>query len=287
MFSSDDILPRKFGDEYDRNLIFDEIKIIQDFYGALSFGNIQCVEHAAILSKSMVFSTSTYIYGSIEGTMESISVLLHNGRCNDAFALVRKYCDAIILDIYKNILTRQNYDEVYNNLSLESIKNSKIRRWIDAESSLFEQKEILSVYKTISKEFPELSSLFKLSDKSTLYHKLRDICNDNMHYNYLYNMMANDAGMIKARKDLRDPILKSISQAIRLFFIIHFTFIYVGNTTALMSSDYMDHLECGIQPPEGSERWVSYIVKLAFDSIINKYSNKATKYILNLNLMDL
>lgn len=31
MFSSNDILPRTFGDEYDKNLIFDEMKIIQDF----------------------------------------------------------------------------------------------------------------------------------------------------------------------------------------------------------------------------------------------------------------
>lgn len=287
MFSSNDILPRTFGDEYDKNLIFDEIKIIQDFYGTLSFTNIQFIEHAAILSKSKVFSTSTYIYGSIEGTMESISVLLHNGRCNDAFALVRKYCDAIVLDIYKNILTKQYNDKVYKNLSLESIKNSKIQQWIDAESSLFEPKEILSVYKTIAEEFPELSALFKLSNRSTLYHKLRDICNDNMHYNYLYNMMANDAGMISARKDLRKPILESISKAIRLFFIIHFTFIYVRNTGVLMSSDYMDHLECGMQPPAGCERWVPKTVKSAFISIVNRYSNKATKHILDLNLMDL
>lgn len=99
--------------------------------------------------------------------------------------------------------------------------------------------------------------------------------------------MANDAGMISARKDLRKPILESISKAIRLFFIIHFTFIYVRNTGVLMSSDYMDHLECGMQPPAGCERWVPKTVKSAFISIVNRYSNKATKHILDLNLMDL
>ena len=83
---------------------------------------------------------------------------------------------------------------------------------------MFEEREINNVYKTIKQEYPELTNLFNLTDKSTLYHKSREICNDNMHYNYLYTMMANDASMIRSRKDLWMPLLKSMSRAIRLFF---------------------------------------------------------------------
>ena len=287
MLSSNDKLPRSFGDEYDNHIIFDEIKIIQDFYEALSYCNISFIENAAFMSDAKIFSTSTYIYSSIEGTFESISVLLHNGRCNDAFALVRKYCDSIVLDIYKNILSKQIDKEYYESLTSEAIKNNKIKQWIDAESRLFEEREIINVYKTIKQEYPELTKVFNLTDKSTLYHKLREICNDNMHYNYLYTMMANDASMIRSRKDLWMPLLKSMARAIRLFFSIHFSFIYVGNPGNMMSSDYMDYLDCGMQPPPGCERWVPNPVQIAFSSIIQKYTPKISKYLLSLDLMDL
>lgn len=287
MFSSNDKLPRSFGEEYDNNVIFDDIKIIKDFYKALSFCNISFIENAALMSDAKVFSTSTYIYSSIEGTIESISVLLHNGRCNDAFALVRKYCDSIILDIYKNILSKQIDEAYYKHLSLDDYKNNKIKQWIDAENRLFEQRDIINVYTAIKKEYPELTNLFNLTNKSTLYHKLRDVCNDNMHYNYLYTMMANDANMIRARKDLWIPLLRKIARAIRLFFTIHFSFIYVGHPGTLMSSDYMDHIDCGMQPPSGCERWVANPVRIAFSSIVQKYAPKISEYLLKLDLMDL
>lgn len=280
-------LPRSFGDEYDNHTIFNEIKTVQDFYEALSYCNISFIENAAFMSESKVFSTSTYIYGSMEGTMESISVLLHNGRCNDAFALLRKYCDSIILDIYKNILSKQIDNEYYKSLSLDAIKNNRIKQWIDAENSLYDEREITNVYKTIAKEFPELTKIFNLTNKSTLYHKLRDICNDNMHYNYLYTMMANDASMISSRKDIWMPIFKGMSKAIKLFFSIHFAFIYVGDPGILMSSDYMDYCDCGMQPPTGCERWVSKPVQTAFASIVKPCFPRVSKYLLTLNLMDI
>lgn len=280
-------LPRSFGKEYDNNVIFQHLKIIQDFYTALSICNISFIENAAFISDSKVFSTSTYIYGSIEGTLESISILLHNGRCNDAFALVRKYSDSVILDIYRNILSKQIDKDFYKKLTFDSIKNNKIKQWIDAENHLFEERDTAKIYRTIATEFPELTKMFNLTDKSTLYHKLRNICNDNMHYNYFYTMMANDVNLINCRKDMWMPLLKNMDKAIRLFFIIHFSFIYVGNPSYLMASDYIDYLDCGMQPPTGCERWVPNKVQIAFSSIVKNYAPKISKYLLSLDLMDL
>lgn len=55
----------------------------------------------------------------------------------------------------------------------------------------------------------------------------------------------------------------------------------------MMSSDYMDYLDCGMQPPPGCERWVPNPVQIAFSSIIQKYTPKISKYLLSLDLMDL
>ena len=285
IFSGED-MPRTFGDEYDNHKIFSYLKDIMAFYDTLSFSNYRPVEYTSVLSKSKVLHTATYIFRSLAGTIESIYVLLHNGRCNDAMALVRKYCDSIILDIYKTILEKGFREKVLENMSIESIKNNDVTNWIDAEGRLFDEKSMKIVYGKISEYYPELTRLFKLKNSNALFHKLKDLCNDNMHNNYLYTMMANDAEMIKLRKELRLPMINSVSKSIRFFFSIHFAFIYCGDALYMMSSDYIDNLDCGSQPPKGSERWVAPSVKTAFD-IVKKTVPDVADYLISIDIMDL
>lgn len=279
--------PRLFGVGYDDHIAFTYLDTIKSFYNTLSWCNISRVETSAILSQSSIFSTITYIYSSIEGTIESISALLRNGRCNDAFALVRKYCDSIILDIYKYILVREIEDRFHLELSIESIKDNRIKAWIDSEDALFNEKETGKIYAKIAEVHPQLTKLFNLTDRDTLYHKLRNICNDNVHYNHLYNMMANDYEMIKSHKEMRNFYINSISKAIVLFFTIHFAFIYESNPMIYMSTDYVDHLDCGASPPEGCERWVCQSVQNAFDDVVKPNNPSIATYLKSLDLMDL
>ena len=99
--------------------------------------------------------------------------------------------------------------------------------------------------------------------------------------------MANDCGMIKAQSEMRNFYINSMSKAVSLFFSIHFSFIYESNPALFMSSDYMDHLDCGIQPPKGSERWISLSTKKAFDDIIKMNHPSIANYLKSLDLMDL
>ena len=278
---------RLFGAGYDDHIVFSHLDTIKSFYETLSWCNIGGIETAAILSQSRIFSTITYIYSSLEGTIESISVLLRNGRCNDAFALVRKYCDSIIIDIYKHILVKEIEHKFHLELSIEAIKDNRIKAWIDSEDALFREKETGKIYAKIAETHPQLTKLFNLTDRDTLYHKLRDICNDNVHYSHLYNMMANDYEMIKSQKGMRDFYINNISKAIVLFFTIHFAFIYESNPMVYMSSDYIDHLDCGSRPPEGSERWLCQSVQRAFDDIIKPNNPVIATYLKSLDLMDL
>lgn len=286
MIFSGENMPRNFGDEYDKHMVFSYLKDIMAFYDTLSFSNYRPVDYSSILSKSKVLYTGTSIFSSLAGTIESICVLLHNGRCNDAMALVRKYCDSIILDIYKTILEKELRDKVLENMSIESIKNNEITNWIDAEGRLFDEKRMKIVYGKINEYYPELTCLFKLKNSDTLFHKLKEVCNDNMHNNYLYTMMANDAEMIKLREDLRMPMINNVSKSIRFFFSIHFAFIYCGDALYMMSSDYTDHLDCDSIPPEGSERWVAPAVISAFE-IVRKTVPTVADYLVSLDIMDL
>lgn len=285
IFVGEDI-PRSFGDDYDNHVIFKDLKSIMQFYQTLSWSNYSPVDFAGILSKSKVLNIPTYIFSSLAGTIESIFVLLQNGRCNDSMALVRKYCDTIILDVYLRILIGEINNKVLSESSLKEIVNNDVSKWVDSEGRLFDEKKIMKVYSKISKSYPVLTDLFKLKDSKALYHKLRNVCNDNMHNNFLYTLIANDAEIIKARKDIRSVMIKNISKAVRHFFSIHFAFIYSADCAYFMSSDYIDYLECGHQPPEGSEKWVTSSVQEAFN-VLKGTEPEVAKYLYNLDLMDL
>jgi hypothetical protein len=168
------------------------------------------------------------------------------------------------------------------------IKDNKIKKWVDAESQMFTEKDLnKSGYKEISETYPKLTKLFNLTDKDSLYRKLRDLCNDNIHHNNLYNMIANDCDMIRARKDIRRPFIDNINKALKFFFSIHFAFIYEGNPSAMISSDYVDYLDMGEQPPIGCERWVAPSVQEVFNSIVKPFNTDVAKYIKSLDKLDL
>jgi hypothetical protein len=48
----------------------------------------------------------------------------------------------------------------------------------------------------------------------------------------------------------------------------------------MVSSDYMDHLECDMTPPEDSEYWVANGVQEIFDQIVKKLRPDIAKHIL-------
>lgn len=171
IFSGED-MPRKFGDEYDNHKVFSYLKDIMAFYDTLSYSNYTPVDYASIASKSKILNTAPYIYSSLAGTIESIYVLLHNGRCNDAMSLVRKYCDSIILEIYIRILVKEIRNKVLEESFLDYIQNNAITKWIDAESRLLDEKDMKTVFGKISTSFPALTDLFQLRDSKALYRKL-------------------------------------------------------------------------------------------------------------------
>lgn len=285
IFSGED-MPRNFGDEYDNHKVFSYLKDIMAFYDTLSYSNYTPVDYASIASKSKILNTAPYIYSSLAGTIESIYVLLHNGRCNDAMSLVRKYCDSIILEIYIRILVKEIRNNVLEESFLDYIQNNAITKWIDAESRLLDEKDMKTVFGKISTSFPALTDLFQLRDSKALYRKLRDLCNDNLHNNYLYTIIANDTEMIRGQKRLRSVMMNNIFKSLSFFFSIHFAFIYCGDSNYMMSSDYIDYLDCGSQPPEGSERWVAPSVATAFDIVKNTVPNVAD-YLISLDIMDI
>lgn len=51
-------------------------------------------------------------------------------------------------------------------------------------------------------------------------------------------------------------------------FILHLGYMFFLNNHYMMSSDYLDALECSMQPEDGSQYWVAPFIQDIFNGII-------------------
>ena len=75
-------------------------------------------------------------------------------------------------------------------------------------------------------------------------------------------------------------MLKNISIILNQLMMIHVSFIFHLNPEYLAASDYMDYMEMGMTPPEGSEEWIANFAQDAFDRYI-KLNAQLADYIKN------
>src|SRR5690554_2769406 len=90
---------------YFEHKVFGELKVYSEFYNSLSFSIMNWLSQG---TKS-ILNLDTYSYSSIEGTIDSIREFLEKGRINDAYALIRKYHDATLINVYTNLYLQDNF----------------------------------------------------------------------------------------------------------------------------------------------------------------------------------
>lgn len=66
--------------------------------------------------------------------------------------------------------------------------------------------------------------------------------------------------------------LNTFSKDLENIFVWHFSYLFYLNDHYMMSSDYVDSLDCGLTPEEGSQYFVAPFVQKIFDSVIKKNS---------------
>jgi len=237
---------------YKNHLVFEQLSKYAEFYKDLSFSIMGFMSQG---TKS-ILNIDTYVYSSIQGTLESIKGILIQGRINDSYALLRKYYDVAIINIYSDLYLDDHF-------SLENFVVDKIDNWLQG-------KEKLPEYRVMSQYIRASSKLAKINDlihKDKTYKELRERCNDHTHYNFYYNLLLNN-NEIYLRN--RMTILNRFSKDLENVFILHLSYLFYLNDRYMMSSDYVDSLECGLTPEEGSQYSVAPFIQEIFDTIIKK-----------------
>lgn len=216
----------------------------------------------------------TYVFSSMQGTVDSIKTLLLNGRINDSYALLRKYYDSTIINIYSNLYLQDN-------VSLDNFIVEKIDNWLNGKEQLPEYR-IMNDYVRNSGKLKEINDL--LFKEKTTYKRLRSRCNDHTHYNFYHNLLLNDN---KVYLKHRINALNQFSADLRNIFILHCSYLFYLNPHYMVSSDYMDSLECDLEPEEGSQYFVAPFIQNAFDKTIKAYRNDIAKVIVDNSCMQL
>lgn len=275
-----------FAECYTSHKVFERLSAIQDFYETIDMTSSSCTEMPLT---SNVGKTQCVLFPSIKGTIESISILLKHGHCNDAFALIRKYSDAIVIDTYKTILIKETYTQFFNDVSWEIIVKNKVSEWMKSKSPLMDehpQKE----FKKIKNTFPKLMAILNLNpkDDNSLYSKIRLLCNDNVHYNSFHTFLWNDPDFLRYHIKTSLKLLNNAYSCVTFLSSLHFAFLYELHPEYFMAADYIDYLERGEQPPLGSEYWVAPGLQDFFTRVVYPYNNnKLGKYLISLDKMNL
>lgn len=235
---------------YRGHAVFEQLARYSDFYESLSMS----VFSFCTVGTKAVCNIDSYLYSSIKGTLESISSVLSSGRIADAYALLRRFYDSAMINIYSNLYLKDNF-------SLENLVVKQINDWLHGKQRLPEFR-IISNYIRESADLKEINDLL-YSDET--YKRIRDRCNDFTHYNFYSTVHFNDNQVhLEGRTKKLDRFLADLDNIV----ILHLAYLFYLNQHYMTSSDYLDHLECGMNPPPNSQYFVAPFIQEMFDTLI-------------------
>lgn len=256
--------------DYAEHKVFADLEYCIQFYDSLSFSVFSTLP---AYRTNILFNTDAYIYSSIQGTLKSIQLVLKNGQIGDAYALLRKYYDSAIINVYTNLYLE-------NNRNQEEATVKEITSWFNDTRQLPSYGKMLE-YIHSSSTLKPITDLLNADDR---YKKIRDRCNDSLHYNFFQNFIINDNQMYFPD---RSKWLDVLSEDTKAIFILHMGYIFFLHDHYMKSSDYIDALEVGMAPEKDSQYWVAPFVQDAFNDIITRERPEITALIKQNSYMQL
>jgi len=262
----DNHMQNSLGKVYLTHDIFKELNRYSEFYDSLSFSTMGFVSSGT----GAIINFDTYVFTSMKGTLESIHDILLKGRINDSYALLRKYYDSVIINIYTNIYLSVNQ-------TLEEFIVKKIDDWVRGKEKI-PSFGVMSDYIIKSQKVAVITELIYKDNtfKGSALEEIRQKCNKHMHYLFYHNMLLNDNEIYS---DKRLENLNNFLNDIRKIFILHFAYLFYLKDHYMISSDYMDCMDVGLEPPENSQSWVATFIQEIFNDVIKPHRPDIAKAI--------
>lgn len=239
--------------EYKNHKVFLKLDEYIQFYNRLSDSIMRFVTIGA----TSIINLDTYVYSSLSATLESIKMVLLDGKINDAFTLLRKYYDSSMINIYTNLYLSENF-------TLENLVVKQINDWLHGKQKIPEYR-IMSKYIKESQKLLPITKLLSVDDR---YKKVRDLCNDHTHWNFFKNLLANDKHIYLKNRIIH---LNNFNFCLQELYIQHITYLFYLNNHYMLSSDLMDYVDCGETPPDEAQYRVAPFIQEMFDKEIKTH----------------
>jgi len=194
------------------------------------------------------------ILGSATRTMESIRYCCLNANFADAYSLLRKYRDDLLYYVF--LFAVSDDCDLMQFVNIDELKDEekKILDWVHNQ-----QKDLhISYVLQVIASRPSVGAAVKKFNLKDSFINLGDKLNDYVHSNgrSFYNESYE---RLSIRKEIKDKCEEFCEAATYITVVFIFLSVLI-NPLYIMSSDYVDYLDCGEIPPEGSQYWVAPFV---------------------------
>ena len=147
-------------DSYQNHPVFELIEHMKEYYDGLFDTCFHFIPEGTLGAGNY----ASYVYLSLYSTLDSIRLLLKAGHINDAFVLIRKLFDTVLVEIYFDVVRKDKFDW------MECFVVKDVDEWLKGKHRIPRTEKILSVLKS-SPSTKDLYPFFGWeSTFYTLYH---------------------------------------------------------------------------------------------------------------------
>ena len=289
-------------DDNDENMVvfketLDEMSDLLDF---ISDNEFQQVKSEYIGNK--VYLIQGQALDAARHTLSSIWGCCKYACFSDAFTLVRKFRDDLMqylfiiftldrMECFSEEESKKYFNDIINvdkviegvNLLFEIISSGckkkphekAVDSWLEntlSDAAHFQDRRLYfdaSKYISMLKNDDTIKNCFELY-LEPLWSTLDRELNNYVHANGSKYIMSNLPNYIYDHR--RDAIIHLIS-IIRNIMVIFISLIILIEPSCIRSSDYIDYIDIGETPPEGSQYWVASIIQNFIDTDIVRVSS--------------
>lgn len=257
-------------------------------------------------SKEGIYTLGTELIESSTQTLRSIKLCCSFGRFSDANTLIRKLRDDLIQFVYiLNIIgirkpfTEESTKELKFNNSEEFVNSilnlnfndtlsddeKAVTAWFDNSVSdlqnTIKKKLGIDNYMKVLRQNDKINQILNDYNLQEYWEGLRRRLN-----NYVHNNGSNYSkhNIISANDKNLSTHLNNIN--IRTTYISSFflVLILMIDSSLFSSTDYIDHLECDLQPPEDSQYFIANFIQEFIDNKIPKMHPELKQYLKDNNI---
>lgn len=283
---------RTMPDEFASHAMFKELDVCYDAYDALAglvFGFITP-------STTVFGNIDSYFLDSLAGTVESMSSVLRAGRISDAYTLLRRFRETSLLQVYVLVRHEERQErlgELLNDsfatdseeflkglqdVALQGIYVEEVEKWLRGETS---PPKLRMDSESLAR--PGILEQVRTLADQTRHKEIVDRCNNHVHLGSFQHLWANASH----RPDVLLFWLEQFAQDYRDLVSWHLAHVLAVRPMYMASSDYIDALDCGVEPEEDSQYWVAPIVQQLFDEVITPHNPSVTEFLKENTSMEL